>query len=113
MKKVSQTPPRQELEHFLGDIQRLYEDMLENWLPTNFRLATGTVRGGWRSNTHATLEDRILRHIMTKAEAAGEVYEGAYNLYTEEANSGEALFFPGVARKFRVAIQRHQLFHKN
>ena len=82
--------------------------MLETWLPTNFKLATGTVRGGWRSNTHATLEERILRHIMTKAEAAGIDDEGDFNLYTEEANSDRALFFPSVARKFREAIQWNQ-----
>ena len=80
-----------------------YEDFLWNWLPTNFKLASGTEL---LSNTHAILEERILRHIMTKAKAAVNPNEG----FTEEMSHDRTLFFPGIARKFREAIQWHQNF---
>ena len=94
---------RQQLVNFLDEIQRDYEEFLENWLPTHFKLATGTESLG---NTHATLEERILRHIMAKAKSAiGNPYE--------QKTANRFLFFQDVAKEFREAIQWHYNFARN
>ena len=99
MKKFHQTFLRQELVHFLDEIQRDYEYMLDNWLPKNFKLALGTEQ---LSNTHAALEERILRHIMTKAEAVNPK-EG----HSKEQSMERTIFYQTVVREFREAIQLH------
>ena len=67
--------------------------MLDNWLPTNFKLATGTESLG---KTRAILEERILRHIMTKAKAF---------IPNKGNTGGPPRFFQDIVREFREAIQ--------